>query len=111
MAQSPTELAREVQKDLAVLQTVVGALREQYAQSNPATASERIAVLEREVENAELSKLRERIALLERDASELKELRAETGRRLWQIGLLLVGSIVTLAINLTVSFLVAFYKK
>lgn len=82
---TPTEMAHEAQKQIATLR---------------AEFDIRQTVLEK----LNLSELRERIAVLEDRVTELKKSKEEADRRYWQFVVLFVGGILTLAINLVVSF-------
>ncbi len=59
---------------------------------------------DREFERLQLDLLRERLAVLEDRLSELRKSKEEADRRYWQFVVLFVGGLVTLAINLVVSF-------
>ena len=82
---TPTELARDALAKVALLEKDVARLQEE---------SERLDRLQ----------LRERIAVFEDRVTELKTAKLETDRRYWQFVVLFIGGILTLAINLVVSF-------
>ncbi len=83
---TPTELARDALAKVALLEKDVARLQEE---------SERLDRLQ----------LRERIAVFEDRVTELKTAKLETDRRYWQfVVVLFVGGILTLGINLVVSF-------
>lgn len=86
MAESKiTELARRTELDLAVLRNDVDSLQEKLTEAGLKVLSERLAVLEDRV-------------------TELRKSKEEADRRYWQFVVLFVGGILTLAINLVVSF-------
>ena len=86
MAESKiSQLARQTELDLAVLQAEVQALREMLL-------------------GGDLANIRERLAVLEDRVTELKKSKEEADRRYWQFVVLFIGGILTLAINLVVSF-------
>lgn len=82
---TPTELAREALIKVGLLEKDVVRLQEESKQ-------------------LDLLRLRERIAVLEDRVTELKKSKEEADRRYWQFVVLFVGGILTLAINLVVSF-------
>jgi hypothetical protein len=57
-----------------------------------------------DIDRAKLAELRERIAILEERVTELKKLREEAEKRYWQFVVLFIGGLITLGINLVVSF-------
>lgn len=86
MAESKiSQLARQTELDLAVLQAEVQALREMLL-------------------GGDLANIRERLAVLEDRVTELRKSKEEADRRYWQFVVLFIGGILTLAINLVVSF-------
>ncbi len=86
MAESKvSQLARQTELDLAVLQQEVQSLRDKIA-------------------SGDLPSVRERLAVLEDRVTELKKSKEEADRRYWQFVVLFIGGILTLAINLVVSF-------
>ena len=82
---TPTEIARDALIKVGLLEKDVLRLQE-------------------EAERLNLPQLRERLAVLEDRVTELKKSKQETDRRYWQFVVLFVGGILTLAINLVVSF-------
>lgn len=82
---TPTELARDALQKAALLELDLKYFRT-------------------EVARLELETLRERVAVLEERVAELKKMREEAEKRYWQFVVLFVGGLVTLAINLVVSF-------
>ena len=56
------------------------------------------------ITTANLNQIRERLAVVEDRVGELKKAREETEKRYWQFAVLFVGGLITLAINLVVSF-------
>ncbi len=87
MAESKVEqLARETELELALVKKDVEGVR-------------------KDVDSANLNEIRERLAVLEDRVTEFRESKREADRRYWQFVVLFVGGILTLAINLVVSFI------
>ncbi len=82
---TPTEMAHEAHKQIAEMRAEVDA---------------RISGLDK----LNLLELRERLAVLEDRVAELRKSKEEADRRRWQFVVLFVGGLLTLAINLVVSF-------
>jgi len=86
MAETKLEqLTRQTELDLALVRKDVEAIR-------------------RDIDSANLAQLRERLAVLEDRVTELKKMREESDKRYWQFVVLFVGGLITLGINLVVSF-------
>jgi hypothetical protein len=83
---SPTELANQ-------------------AISNGQVLTIRVDELRTHVDSFDLLSLRERVAVLESQVVELKRNKEESEKRYWQFVVLFVGGLLTLAINVTVSFI------
>lgn len=87
MAESKVEqLARETEKELALIKKDGEALQ-------------------KDIDQADLNQVRERIAVLEERVVELKKMREESEKRYWQFVVLFVGGLITLGINIAVSFI------
>ena len=82
---TPTELARDALTKVGLLEKDVVRLQEEAERLDPL-------------------QLRERLAVLEDRVTELRKSKEEADRRYWQFVVLFVGGILTLAINLVVSF-------
>lgn len=91
-AKSPTEYAREIATDLAVL-------RAEYDTTS------------REYEKADLAKLRERTAILETRVAELDRCKQEADKRQWQFVYITLGVIGSLLSGLVVQLLLWALKK
>jgi len=63
-----------------------------------------VEAIRRDIDSANLAQLRERLAVLEDRVTELKKMREESDKRYWQFVVLFVGGLITLGINLVVSF-------
>jgi chromosome segregation ATPase len=61
--------------------------------------------LQHDIDSANLNQIRERLAVLEDRINELKKSKEESEKRYWQFVVLFVGGLVTLGINLVVSFI------
>ena len=83
---TPTEMAHEAHKQIAQMRSEFDA---------------RISGLDK----LNLLELRERLAILEDRITELRKSKEEADRRYWQFVVLFIGGILTLAINLVVSFI------
>lgn len=104
-SKSPSELIREIQLELAALRGVVAGCDRRVDDANLPEIRERLAKIESLLEVADFGSLITRIATLEEQNTELKKWREESDRRRWQTVLLFGGSLLTLAIQLTVLFL------
>ena len=82
---TPTELARDAHTQVGLLEKDVVRLREEAERLDPL-------------------QLRERLAVLEDRVAELRKSKEEADRRYWQFVVLFIGGLLTLAINLVVSF-------
>ena len=69
-----------------------------------AVLSSDVKSLEADFAKGDLPSVRERLAGLEDRVTELRKSKEEADRRYWQFVVLFVGGILTLAINLVVSF-------
>ena len=86
-SKSPIELIREIQIETTALRGILAACDR------------------RVLDLADFGGLISRLATAEEQLSELKKWRDESDRRRWQTQLLFFGSLLTLAIQLTVLFL------
>ena len=80
-----SQLARTTELDISALRHDLEALKKESTQAN-------------------WQGVRERLAVLEDRVTELRKSKEEADRRYWQFVVLFVGGILTLAINLVVSF-------
>lgn len=86
------EMARKAQQDLALLQKELEGVK-------------------KEIDQAELSRLRERLAVLEDHVTDLKTDRTESDRRKTQYLYLTIGFVFTLLGNVLVQLLIMYLRK
>jgi hypothetical protein len=107
MAQrSPTELYHELRNEFTFLRATLDGAIAELRSAELLQVRERLAVLEHRLE--ELGAIKEdnkKLAVVENQLGDLRRWQEESGRRLFQFVLLFLGGIVTLAINLAVTFL------
>ena len=85
MPSSLTEQVRELKTQIAVL-------------------NETVRVLSERLQDAHIVEMVAKIAVLESQVAELKEREKENDRRRWQMNLLLIGSMLTLAVQVALLF-------
>ncbi|MFO0852171.1 MAG: hypothetical protein U0871_26940 [Gemmataceae bacterium] len=110
MPPSPTELAREAQKHSETLRIEFELLRNEFERYDMPRLRERLAILEErmakhETRVEEFVIAQTKIAVLNDRVEELKKSKEKSDRRYWQFVVLFVGGLLTLAINLVVSFI------
>ncbi len=86
------EMARKAQQDLALLQKELEGVK-------------------KEIDQAELSRLRERLAVLEDRVTDIKTDRSESDRRKTQYLYLTIGFVFTLLGNVLVQLLIMYLRK
>jgi hypothetical protein len=83
---SPTELIRDLQVEIARL-------------------TERQTLFQTLLDVADLVAIRERVSVVESQLAELRKREEENDRKRWQLTFLFIGSLLTLAIQVTILFL------
>ena len=63
-----------------------------------------VEAIQKDMDSANLNQVRERLAIIEERILELRKMREESDKRYWQFVVLFVGGLITLGINLVVSF-------
>lgn len=127
---SPTEIAREALDEVKELKAKLDSIEREIGQYEFLKALNRLAVIEEkllqitkggedakripviddrvdklETRATEADRLRERVAVLESLVAEGKKIKEEVGKRSWQFVVLFVGGLITLGINIAVSFI------
>ena len=77
----------------------------QEVQIQLAELKQRVGTFRDEIDRVNLIELIRKVAVLEQRLNELKRLKDETDRRYWQFVVLFIGGLITLGINLVVSFI------
>lgn len=101
-----TSLATSMERQLNDLRSECQSLRREIDRADLVDVAKRLAVIEQRLND--LGPTREearRVAALEERVSQLTQAKEEADRRAWQFIVLFVGGLLTLAVNLVVSFL------
>lgn len=102
---TPTELIRELQRELAKLIAELNGLRDEVRRADLLATRDRLTKLEATLDTLDIPAVLVQLGVLQEQIAELKKWREEVGRRVMQVGLLFGASLLTLAIQLVVLFL------
>ena len=105
MATKTEELIQNVQLEVTRIVAELDAMKHEVRAADLIQLRERLAKLDALLGLVNFTELISRIATLEEQNVELKRWREESDRRRWQTQLLFFGSLLTLAIQLTMLFL------
>ncbi|VTT96379.1 unnamed protein product [Gemmataceae bacterium] len=102
---SPTEAVRDLQIELNKLISHVDGIKDEIRRASLLEIRERLTKLEPTLETLDIPAVLVQLGVLQEQIAELKKWRDESARRVFQVGLLFGGSLLTLGIQLAVLFL------